>query len=103
MKALDLVRKALQAECGVDPETVTEATDLLSDLHVDSLDLLNASFLIEKTCGVTLPVQQWIAEEYGENGTNTRHFVVREICAYIDQETARATERGAAQSSSASV
>jgi acyl carrier protein len=89
MTSLDLVKKALQTECGVDPGTINEQTDLLNDLRVDSLDLLNASFLIEKDCGVALPVQEWLAEEYGENTTNVRRFTVSEICAYIDREMSR--------------
>lgn len=95
MNALDLVKKALKAECGIDPGSITEETDLLKDLSVDSLDLLNASFRIEKTCGVALPVQQWLAEEYGEDATKTGRFIVREICAYIEREVARPNEQAA--------
>ncbi len=85
MDALNLIRNALHAECGLDPATISQDSDLLKDLGVDSLDLLNASYRVERECGITLPVETWLQEEYGEAGTPNRRFRVAEICAFIDQ------------------
>jgi len=84
MSTLELVRGALSDECGINPAAVNENTDLMKDLKVDSLDLINASFAIEKACGVELPLEEWMAEEYGESGAVERRFMVGSICAYID-------------------
>ena len=94
MDALDLIRNALHSECGLDPATINRDSDLLKDLGVDSLDLLNASYRIERECGITLPVETWLQEEYGEAGTPNRRFRVAEICAFIDQARLRGKEAG---------
>lgn len=86
MNAIDIIRKALQTECGIAPETIELQTDLLRDLRVDSLDLLNASFAIEREWGVAIPVQRWLAEEYGEAASNVRYFVVGQICVFLESE-----------------
>jgi acyl carrier protein len=84
MSTLELVRSALAGECGINPAAVNEDTDLMKDLKIDSLDLINASYAIQKACGVELPLEEWIAEEYGESGAVDRRFMVGSICAYID-------------------
>ena len=94
MDALDVIRNALHSECGLDPATISQDSDLLKDLGVDSLDLLNASYRIEKECGITLPVETWLQEEYGEAGAATRRFRVAEICAFIDRARLRGKEAG---------
>lgn len=84
MDTLDLLRSALLEECGVEPNTVASSTHLLNDLDIDSLDLLRASYRIERTCGVKLPVQQWIALEYGDAAVEKSPFLVEEVCRYIE-------------------
>jgi len=80
---LDLIKLALKDECGIDPDLVHEDINLLDDLKIDSLDLLNATFRLEKETGVTLPLQAWLAEEYGEQLPEKRRFVVRELRLYL--------------------
>lgn len=85
---LDMLRRALEEECGVDPETVHENAHLLNDLDIDSLDLLNASFRLEKDCGVKLPVQRWLADEYGDQDSGESHFLVASLCRFLSREAA---------------
>ncbi len=84
MDTLELLRSALLEECGVEPGTVAGSTHLLNDLDIDSLDLLRASYRIERTCGVKLPVQQWIALEYGDTPAEKSPFLAEEVCRYIE-------------------
>lgn len=86
MTTLDLIREALHAECGVDPSRVHETSHLLNDLELDSLDLLNASFRIEKATGAKLPVDVWITEEYGDHPPAVSYFTVSSLCSYIEMQ-----------------
>ena len=90
MDTLDLLRSALHEECGVEPQTVTGGTHLLNDIDIDSLDLLRASYRIERTCGVKLPVQQWIALEYGDTAVEKSPFLAQEVCRYIEHAMSEA-------------
>lgn len=84
MNSLELIREALAKECGVDPDRVSDETNLLEDLGLDSLDLLNASFVIESLTGTKLPIEAWIKDEYGEEVSAESWFVVASIRRYID-------------------
>ncbi len=86
MTTLNLIREALQAECGVDPSQVHETTNLLHDLELDSLDMLNAAFRIEKITGTRLPVDTWIRQEYGDGPPTVSFFAVSSLCSFIDSQ-----------------
>ena len=49
---LDVVRLALSEECQIDPARVELHNHILDDLDIDSLDLLNAAFRLEKETGI---------------------------------------------------
>jgi acyl carrier protein len=85
MDALEILRTALAEECGTDPALIHPQVHLLNDLEIDSLDLLNASFRIEKDCGVKLPFRDWLAAEYGDRPAAVSPFLVGEICGYLER------------------
>ncbi|WP_421934769.1 phosphopantetheine-binding protein [Phenylobacterium sp.] len=87
MDALDVVRTALAEECGTDPGLILPQVHLLNDLDIDSLDLLNTAFRIEKDCGVKLPFRAWLTTEYGDEPAEVSPFLVAEICDFIARET----------------
>jgi len=63
---MDIVRGVLLQECGIEGRMVRREAHLIDDLGADSLDLLNASFRLEKELGVKIPIQVWLAAEYGD-------------------------------------
>jgi acyl carrier protein len=83
---LDLIQKALFEECAVPAESLRPDTHLLKDLGIDSLDLLNASFRIEKDCGVKLPFRAWLELEYGDTPAEPSPFLVAEICRWLEEK-----------------
>jgi acyl carrier protein len=87
LSMLDLIKNALYEECGVDPEDVLPTVDLLKDLDIDSLDMLNAAFRIEKDCGVKLPLQAWLSTAE-MNASETGPFVVTELISYLEMHLA---------------
>ncbi|MDP3745628.1 MAG: phosphopantetheine-binding protein [Phenylobacterium sp.] len=84
MDTMKLIALALFEECGIEAERLTPEVHLLSDLGIDSLDLLNASFRIEKDCGVKLPFRDWLALEYGDTAPDRSPFLIREICDFLE-------------------
>lgn len=97
MEALDLIIVALREECGVEVDAGALDRHLLNDLDIDSLDLLNATFRIEKDCGVKLPVQAWIAKEYGDEAVVQSPFVLQHLRAFLDDAIrSRASEQASA-------
>ena len=85
MSVLQMLKEALETECGVAPSMVSESTDLLTDLGIDSIDLLNASFALESLSGVKLPVREWL-EKADFAGSPNSPFVVHRICDYISSQ-----------------
>lgn len=97
LDAISMLKRALFEECSVDPERVTAEVDLLDDLDIDSLDLLNATFRLEKDCGIKLPVKLWLADKYGDAAGPESPFIVRRICAYLEGHRDDAVASASAQ------
>ncbi len=51
----DQIRAALVAPTGFKAEQITAESDLVTDLRMDSLDILEAVMTVEEACGVELP------------------------------------------------
>ncbi|MFN7265813.1 MAG: phosphopantetheine-binding protein [Phenylobacterium sp.] len=80
---LEVLRRALHEECHINPEDVTPQGHILNDLGIDSLDLLNAAFRLEKDTGVKVPFRDWLALEYGDQAPERSPFLVSEICGFL--------------------
>lgn len=87
MDTLTILKTALKEECGIDPSTVNETTNVLKDLGIDSLDLLNAAYWIEARFDVKLPILVWIGQEYGDVTPSKSPFVVQELCDFLTNAT----------------
>ncbi len=85
---MDIVRSVLLQECGIESEKVLRDAHLIDDLGADSLDLLNASFRLEKELGVKIPVQAWLAAEYGDEPPAQSPFSVGQLCDFLAAATA---------------
>jgi acyl carrier protein len=82
-KAWDVLTNAISQECGVDLDRTAINMNLLNDLDVDSLDLLNTAFAIERDCGVKIPIQDWLREEYSETSGRENIFSLGTVAAFI--------------------
>src|SRR5262249_15359812 len=56
----DIVADIIVQNCHIPRNTITEDAHLLSDLAIDSLDLLGVVSAIDDTFGVRVPVEQWL-------------------------------------------
>lgn len=80
----DIVAGIIARTCDVPPVRITADSNLLSDLGIDSLDLLDAAFAIDDTFGITIPLGQWLHTSHLQRHSD-HHFVMREFCANIDK------------------
>ena len=48
------LREIFANQFGVDPETITESTDIISDLGADSLDVVEMLMTLEDEYGITI-------------------------------------------------
>ena len=56
----------------------------INDLGIDSLDFLDIAFAIDKAFGIKLPLEQWTQEVNDGKATTEQYFVLKNLCARID-------------------
>lgn len=52
---LDMIKRIISAQLGVDESDITESTRIVDDLGADSLDVVEMLMGIESECGVSVP------------------------------------------------
>ena len=57
----------------------------INDLGIDSLDFLDIAFAIDKAFGIKLPLEQWTQEVNDGKATTDQYFVLKNLCARIDE------------------
>ena len=80
----DIVADIIVQSCHVPRETITQDTHLLTDLGIDSLDLLDVVSAVDEAFGVRVPVERWLHAVHMDAGPAGQQFVMRELCASID-------------------
>jgi acyl carrier protein len=80
----DIVADIVVQSCHIPRETITPDTHLLTDLGIDSLDLLDVVSAVDDAFGIKLPVEQWLHAVHMNAAPAGQHFVMRELCASIN-------------------
>jgi len=81
----DFVVSTLAKTCKVDPRHITPATDLFSDLGIDSADFLNVAYVIEDRYGIRMPVGEWMSEVNVGDTSAAEHFRIDNFVAAISR------------------
>ena len=71
--------------CGIDRETVRPESHTINDLGIDSLDFLDVTFAIDKKFGIKMPIEQWMQEVNEGKSSAEDYFVLKNLCARIDE------------------
>jgi len=66
----DRIKEILAEQLDIDPETITDDTDIMVDLGADSLDLVELIMTLE--------------EEYGVNATDESVYELKTVGAVVD-------------------
>jgi acyl carrier protein len=80
----DIVADIIVQSCHIPREAITPETHLLTDLGIDSLDLLDVVSAVDDAFGIRVPVEQWLHALHMNAGLAGQQFVMRELCASID-------------------
>lgn len=80
----DIVADIIVQSCHIPRETITEDSHLLTDLGIDSLDLLDVVSAVDDAFGIRVPVEQWLHAVHMDASPAGQQFVMRALCASID-------------------
>ena len=82
--ALDRIADIIAETSDVPREKITPDSHVINDLGIDSLDFLDIAFAIDKAFGIKLPLEQWTQEVNDGKATTEQYFVLKNLCARID-------------------
>ena len=71
--------------CDIPRERITPDSHAINDLGIDSLDFLDVAFAIDKAFGIKMPLEQWTHEVNEGKVSSEQYFVLKDLCANIDQ------------------
>ena len=80
----DTVANIIAETCDIDRDTITPDSHAINDLGIDSLDFLDIAFAIDKAFGIKLPLEQSTQEVNDGKATTEQYFVLKNLCARID-------------------
>jgi acyl carrier protein len=80
----DTVANIIAETCDIPRDTITPESHAIDDLGIDSLDFLDIAFAIDKAFGIKLPLEQWTQEVNDGKATTEQYFVLKNLCARID-------------------
>jgi acyl carrier protein len=81
----DTVANIISETCDIDRDKITPESHSIDDLGIDSLDFLDIAFAIDKAFGIKLPLEQWTQEVNDGKATTEQYFVLKNLCARIDE------------------
>ena len=84
----DQVATIIAETCDIPRDTITPESHAIDDLGIDSLDFLDIAFAIDKAFGIKLPLEKWTQEVNDGKATTEQYFVLKNLCARIDELTA---------------
>ena len=81
----DTVANIISETCDIERDKITPESHAIDDLGIDSLDFLDIAFAIDKAFGIKLPLEQWTQEVNDGKATTEQYFVLKNLCARIDE------------------
>jgi acyl carrier protein len=80
----DIVAEIIAVICEVPRDWITPDSNLVTDLGIDSLDLLDITFTIDDAFGIAMPIGQWLHAVHVGRIPADQYFLMRGFCGYID-------------------
>ena len=81
----DKVADIIAETCDIPRDMITPESHAIDDLKIDSLDFLDIAFAIDKAFGIKLPLEQWTQQINDGQATTEQYFVLKNLCARIDE------------------
>ena len=89
--ALDRIADIIAETSDVPREKITPDSHVINDLGIDSLDFLDIVFALDKKFGIKIPLEAWTKEVNEGTASVEDYFVLKNLCARIDELVARKT------------
>ena len=83
--AFNTVATIIVETCDIPREKITPESHAINDLGIDSLDFLDVAFAIDKAFRIKLPLEQWAQDVNEGKATTEQYFVLKNLCARIDE------------------
>jgi acyl carrier protein len=80
----DTVANIIAETCDIPRDTIKPESHAIDDLEIDSLDFLDVAFAVDKAFGIKLPLEQWTQEVSDGKASTQQYFVLKNLCARID-------------------
>ena len=87
----DTVANIISETCDIERDKITPESHAFDDLGIDSLDFLDIAFAIDKAFAIKLPLERWTQEVNEGLATTEQYFVLKNLCAQIDDLVSAAT------------
>ena len=81
----DRVADIIAETSEIDRDQITPDSHTIDDLGIDSLDFLDIVFAIDKEFGIKIPLEQWTQEVNEGKVSTEEYFVLKNLCAKIDE------------------
>ena len=85
----DQVATIIAETCDTQRDTITPDSHAIDDLGIDSLDFLDIVFALDKKFGIKIPLEAWTKEVNEGTASVEDYFVLKNLCARIDELVAR--------------
>ena len=83
--SFDRIADIIAENSEVPRDQILPDSHVINDLGIDSLDFLDIVFAIDKAFGIKLPLEQWTQEVNDGKATTEQYFVLKNLCARIDE------------------
>jgi acyl carrier protein len=74
--------------CSIDRTKIQPSSHTINDLGIDSLDLLDVTFAIDKRFSIKMPIEKWMQEVNEGKASVDDYFIMSNLCARIDELSA---------------
>jgi acyl carrier protein len=81
----DTVAEIISKTSDVERERITPDSHIIKDLEIDSLAFLDIAFEIDQAFKIQIPVEKWMEEINQGNVSTDEYFILKNLCARIDQ------------------
>ena len=85
----DKVAQIISETSDIPRDTIKPESHVIDDLGIDSLDFLDIVFAIDKAFGIKVPIEAWTEEVNRGEAPAERYFVMKNLCARIDDVIAK--------------
>ncbi len=85
MSTFDTVADIIADTADIPRDQITPESHAINDLGIDSLAFLDIAFAVDKKFGIKMPLEQWTQEVNEGKTPAENYFVLKNLCARIDE------------------